>query len=166
MKNIYIRMLVVLILGYLMPQHGVIPVANATNKDWNANSYWHHPWGASGVHKGIDIFAKHGTPVNASTSGIVIFKGQLARGGNVVAILGPKWRIHYYAHLSEIDTRWFNWSNTGEKIGRVGTSGNAIGKPAHLHYSVLTLVPDIREITTETQGWKRMFYVNPPTVFS
>lgn len=160
------KLFVIFLCGYLMPQHIVIPVAHATSKDWNPHSYWHHPWGVSGVHKGIDIFAKHGTPVHASASGIVIFKGQLTRGGNVVAILGPKWRIHYYAHLSEIDTGWLNWSGSGEKIGRVGTTGNAAGKPAHLHYSIVRLIPNIGEITTEQQGWKRMFYVNPSKALS
>ena len=160
-----IKLGLILLLGYVMPQHGVIPVEHATDKDWNKHSYWFYPWGESGVHKGIDIFAKTGTPVLASTSGLIIFKGQLSRGGNVVAVLGPKWRIHYYAHLDSIDANWLDWSNAGEQIGRVGTSGNAVGKPAHLHYSVVTLIPNIGEITTETQGWKRMFYVNPTTVF-
>lgn len=160
------KILAILILGYLMPQQNIIPVAQASNKDWNPHSYWHYPWGASGVHKGIDIFAKHGTPVHASTSGIVMFKGTLARGGNVVAILGPQWRIHYYAHLSQIDTGWLHWSSAGEKIGRVGTTGNAIGKPPHLHYSIVRLIPHIGEITTEQQGWKRMFYVNPSRALS
>jgi peptidoglycan LD-endopeptidase LytH len=46
-------------------------------------------------------------------------------------------------------------------MGEVGDSGNAIGKPAHLHYSILTLIPNPAEITLEQQGWKRMFYINP-----
>jgi hypothetical protein len=29
----------------------------------------------------------------------------------------------------------------------------------------MTLIPNPVEITTETQGWKRMFYVNPATIF-
>lgn len=165
-QHLRIKVGILLLLGYLIPEHGVIPVENATEKDWNKHSYWHYPWGKSGVHKGIDIFASFGTPVLSSTSGLVIFKGQLSEGGNVVAVLGPKWRIHYYAHLSSIEANWLNWSNTGDVIGSVGTSGNAAGKPAHLHYSVISLIPNIGEITTEHQGWKRMFYVNPPTVFS
>lgn len=164
-KRIFILMIIFLALGLLFPARGVIPVQNATPKDWNPYSYWYYPWGKSGVHKGIDIFAKAGTPVIASTAGIVLFKGQIALGGNVVAVLGPKWRVHYYAHLQSSDVHYLEWLNRGEAIGRVGTTGNAAGKPAHLHYSVVTLIPNPAEITTETQGWKRMFYMNPVYTF-
>jgi murein DD-endopeptidase MepM/ murein hydrolase activator NlpD len=140
-------------------------VQNATNKDWNPYSYWYFPWGKSGVHKGIDIFAKAGTPVLASAAGIVLFKGNIKLGGNVVAVLGPKWRLYYYAHLQKTDVHFLDWVSLGEVIGRVGTTGNATGKPAHLHFSVMTLIPNPAEITTETQGWKRMFYMNPARTF-
>lgn len=86
-------------------------------------------------------------------------------GGNVVAILGPKWRIHYYAHLKQVDTHILGWASRGALVGQVGATGNAAGKPPHLHYSILSLIPNPTEVTTETQGWKRMFYVNPATTF-
>jgi murein DD-endopeptidase MepM/ murein hydrolase activator NlpD len=155
----------ILALGLLLPARGVVPVQNATNKDWNPYSYWYFPWGKSGVHKGIDIFAKAGTPVLASTAGFVLFKGNIKLGGNVVAVLGPKWRLYYYAHLQKTDVHFLDWVSLGEVIGRVGTTGNATDKPAHLHFSVMTLIPNPAEITTETQGWKRMFYVNPAHTF-
>lgn len=155
----------ILALGLLLPARGVLPVQNATNKDWNPYSYWYFPWGKSGVHKGIDIFAKAGTPVLASAAGIVLFKGNIKLGGNVLAVLGPKWRLYYYAHLQKTDVHFLDWVSLGEVIGRVGTTGNATGKPAHLHFSVMTLIPNPAEITTETQGWKRMFYVNPARTF-
>jgi murein DD-endopeptidase MepM/ murein hydrolase activator NlpD len=60
---------------------------------------------------------------------------------------------------------FLDWVSLGEVIGRVGTTGNATDKPAHLHFSVMTLIPNPAEITTETQGWKRMFYVNPAHTF-
>ena len=150
---------------YLIPAKVVIPVQSATSKDWNAYSYWYFPWGKSGVHKGIDIFAKQGTPVLASTSGIVLFKGNIKLGGNVIAVMGPKWRLYYYAHLQSTDVHVLEWVNSGERIGTVGTTGNAAGKPAHLHFSIITPIPNPAEITTETQGWKRMFYVNPASTF-
>jgi peptidoglycan LD-endopeptidase LytH len=164
-KRIFIVSACTLALGLLLPARGLVPVQNATNKDWNPYSYWYYPWGKSGVHKGIDIFAKAGTPVVASTTGIVLFKGNIKLGGNVVAVLGSKWRIYYYAHLQKTDVHFLEWVSQGEAIGRVGTTGNAAGKPAHLHFSVLRILPNPAEITTETQGWKRMFYVNPATIF-
>lgn len=161
MNKILLLLLVIGIVGTLLPAKSIIPVQNATNKDWHKESYWFYPWGKSGAHKGIDIFAKKGTPALASTSGIVIFKGKLKRGGNVIAILGAKWRIHYYAHLKNHDVHALMLVSRGQKIGEVGDTGNAQGKPPHLHYSMLSLIPRVSEITLEPQGWMRMFYINP-----
>lgn len=156
---------VILALGLLLPGRGVIPVQNATHKDWNANSFWYSPWGKSGVHKGIDIFAAKGQRVISSTSGLVIYAGDIEMGGKVVAILGPKWRIHYYAHFNSINAQVLDYAGKGDIIGAVGDSGNAKGKPPHLHYSVISLVPYVWKLSTEKQGWKRMFYMNPVDSF-
>ncbi len=83
-------------------------------------------------------------------------------GGKVVVILGPKWRIHYYAHLDEI-TSGMGWIERNAKIGTVGDSGNAKGKQPHVHYSIVTLVPHIWKVDGAPQGWKKMFYLNPIT---
>ena len=157
---------VILALGLLLPARGVIPVQNATSRDWNANSFWYAPWGKSGVHKGIDIFAKKGTPVIASASGLVVYTGNIAMGGNVVAILGSQWRIYYYAHLDSINTKTLSWASRGDPIGAVGNTGNAAGKAPHLHYSVLSLAPYPWRISTQTQGYKKMFYMNPSDGFN
>jgi murein DD-endopeptidase MepM/ murein hydrolase activator NlpD len=113
------------------------------------------------VHKGIDIFSPIGTPVIASTYGIVIYAGQLHLGGNVVVVLGPKWRIHYYAHLKSINTAIGTLVNTSQTIGTLGDSGNAKGKPAHLHYTILTIVPYVWRWDNSLQGWKKIFFLNP-----
>ena len=89
-------------LGFLIPSNQTVPVRGATSSDWNHGSYWHHPWGKSGVHKGIDIFAPEGTPVVASVGGFVVFSETISAGGNVVGVLGPKWRLHYYAHMESV----------------------------------------------------------------
>lgn len=159
-------LVVILALGKLIPERGLIPVQNATNKDWNTNSFWYEPWGKSGVHKGIDIFARHDTPVLSSVSGLVIYTGNINMGGNVVAVLGPKWQIHYYAHLARIDTKTLRWTSRSKVIGTVGNTGNATGKPPHLHYSVLTLIPYPWRYSIKVQGWKKMFYINPAEEFS
>lgn len=165
MKKLWYLIAIILALGLCIPLRGVIPVQNATSRDWNRYSYWYYPWGRSGVHKGIDIFAKPGTPALSSVTGIVVFKGNIKLGGNVIAVLGPKWRLYYYAHLQSADVHVLEWVNSGERIGAVGNTGNAAGKPAHLHFSIITPLPNPAEITTETQGWKRMFYVNPAGSF-
>jgi murein DD-endopeptidase MepM/ murein hydrolase activator NlpD len=55
----------------------------------------------------------------------------------------------------------FEWVTKGERLGSVGTSGNAAGKAPHLHYAVLSLVPRPWKATPQTQGWKKMFIVDP-----
>ncbi len=151
----------VLILGLFLPEKVQIPVMGATANDWNHDTFWYEPWGSSGVHKGIDIFGALDTPVVAATYGLVIFSGEFRKGGNVIAILGPKWRIHYFAHLKEKHVGFGRFVNGNEKIGTLGDTGNAAGKQPHVHYSILSLIPIPWLGTMETQGWKKMFFINP-----
>ncbi|MCP4486675.1 MAG: M23 family metallopeptidase [Gammaproteobacteria bacterium] len=159
--KILIYLVVVLVVGYLLPEKPVIPVAGATPSDWNKDSFWYEPWGDSGVHKGIDIFARMGTDLVSATNGVVLFKGVLSKGGNVVLVLGPKWRLHYYAHLNTISTNSFSIVSAGKKIGSVGDSGNAKGKQPHVHYSIVSMLPYFWQATTDSQGWKKMFFFDP-----
>ena len=155
--------LIVILVGMLLPSNVIIPVANATRHDWNHQTFWNNRWGRSGVHKGIDIFAHLNQPVISASPGIVIYTGQRLLGGNTVAILGPKWRIHYYAHLKEIKTGFLSFVSQKEVIGTVGRTGNARKKPPHLHYSILSLVPYPWRWDNSKQGWKKSFFLNPTT---
>ncbi len=137
------------------------PVLGASSKDWNPKSFWHPHWGASGVHKGIDIFARRGTPVQASEKGLVVFEGEFRQGGNAVLVLSPRGWLHYYAHLDSTLTQAGEWVGAREVIGTVGTSGNAAGKPAHLHYAIFSLIPRPLAYRPVEQGWKRLFYRDP-----
>lgn len=138
-----------------------MPVKGATKSDYNSKSFWFFPWGKSVTHKGVDIFAKKGTEINSSTSGLVLYSGEISMGGKFAIILGPKWRLHYYAHLNELKTSSLSFVNKQSTIGTVGTSGNADGKSPHLHYSILTIIPYVWKIDSDRQGWKKMFYLNP-----
>ena len=161
LKRIILAGILILLIGFMIPQNLIIPVKGATSKDYHAETFWYYPWGKSITHKGVDIFAKAGTDVLSATSGIVIYDGELGRGGNVIIILGPKWRLHYFAHLKEIHTQKFSIVGQGEVIGEVGNSGNAAGKPAHLHYTLLTAIPYPWLADDARQGWKKMFILNP-----
>jgi peptidoglycan LD-endopeptidase LytH len=160
-KKITLCLLAVVFIGLLIPQRFSNPVEGATKNSYAQNSFWFYPWGKSVTHKGVDIFAREGTNVTSSTSGLVINAGQNELGGNIILILGAKWRLHYYAHLKEINTSRFTWVGKGERIGKVGTTGNAKGKPPHLHYSMYSLLPYFWRIDKSPQSWKKMFFLNP-----
>jgi len=101
-KAITLIFLLIVAAGWLLPEGHAIPVVGASFTDWNPRSFWHSPWGRSGVHKGIDIFAKEGRPVVAASPGLVVYTGYNDIGGNVVLVLGAKWRFYYYAHLHDL----------------------------------------------------------------
>lgn len=160
-RKLLLCVLATLLIGLLLPQSFTMPVSGATAKDYNPNSFWYYPWGKSVTHKGVDIFAKKGTPIVAATSGLVVRCGNVPMGGNIVLVLGPKWRLHYYAHLQDITAGSFSWVSRGEAIGTVGDTGNALGKPPHLHYAIVTALPYPWRWDGDRQGWKKMFYLNP-----
>ena len=160
-KRVLLVILAPFVLGYLLPQIWTNPVAGMNDSSYNHESFWYYPWGKSGTHKGIDIFASQGTEVRASTYGLVVACGNNGRGGNFVLTLGPKWRFHYYAHLHTIETSKFSWVSSGERIGSVGNTGNAAGKPHHLHYTISTPIPYPWRIDGSVQGWRKMWFLNP-----
>ena len=164
-KRIFLGFVLLCLAGLLIPQKLQMPVVGATSGNYHAQSFWAYPWGKSVTHKGVDIFAPKGTPVQAATSGIVLYAGTIKLGGNVVFVLGPKWRFHYYAHLNTIQAKSLSWLSRGEGLGTVGTSGNAAGKPPHLHYSIQTHIPYPWRIDSSIQGWKKMFYLDPVAYF-
>ncbi len=162
LKLSFIIAILIFILGFLLPEDIQMPVQGASKNDYNAKSFWAYPWGKSVTHKGVDIFAKKGTPIKPSTYGIVLYAGTLGIGGSVVCVLSPKWRIHYYAHLQDTKTSTLSFVNQNTIIGTVGDSGNAKGKAPHLHYGIWTAIPypwlyDSKAI----QGWKKMFFLDP-----
>jgi len=155
----------IVLIGFLVllfwPQKFTNPVKGAVQSDWNPKSFWYYPWGKSVTHKGVDIFAKKGTTVVASTGGLVVGKGNSPMGGNYILLLGPKWRVHYYAHLERIDCKLFHYKKRGSAIGKVGDTGNAKGKPPHLHYTIFTVLPYFWNCDSGPHGIRKMWYVNP-----
>jgi murein DD-endopeptidase MepM/ murein hydrolase activator NlpD len=79
----------------------------------------------------------------------------------VISVLGPKWRIHYYAHLQSISVHAGEYVSAGKQIGTVGTTGNAVGKPPHLHYSIISQIPYLWRYKPESYGIDRMFFLDP-----
>ena len=78
-------------------------------------------------------------------------------------VLGPRWRLHYFAHLDAIRTGVLSFVASGEPVGTLGASGNAQGKPPHLHYSIVRMLPAPWKVDGATQGYKKAFFIDPHT---
>ena len=96
-------------------------------------------------HTAWDIAAAQGSAVVAAEEGTVsyvqVWDGtQDADGmmsyGNMVEIAHPDGNSTLYAHLSEINVQAGDEVVRGQRIGRVGATGNATG--AHLHFEVMS----------------------------
>lgn len=89
------------------------------------------------AHRGIDYAAATGTPVMATSDGVITHRGPNGGYGNLVEIRHPNGFITRYAHLSRfraghgIGTR----VRQGEVIGYVGATGLVTGP--HLHYEMI-----------------------------
>lgn len=86
------------------------------------------------VHNGIDIASSIGTPIYATAEGIVKFRGNKGRFGNVVILDHIKGYQTIYAHLLKICISNGDKVLRGQKIGYLGNTGKSTGP--HLHYEV------------------------------
>jgi len=113
----------------------LFPVLNGQNAD--IGSYWGDIRdGGKRNHKGIDIFAKKGTPVIAPTQGRIGFTGEKGLGGKQVWLRDSKRKQSlYYAHLDSI-VPGLRRVNAGDTLGFVGNTGNARTTPPHLHFGI------------------------------
>lgn len=84
------------------------------------------------LHGGVDIAAPEGTPVWATSAGVVSFAGVQRGYGRTVIINHPGGLQTLYAHLSVIGVRVRQPVIPGQVIGAVGQTGAATGP--HLHY--------------------------------
>jgi murein DD-endopeptidase MepM/ murein hydrolase activator NlpD len=100
-----------------------------------SRSRWHPILGRNRPHLGVDIVAPAGTPVIAAARGRVSFVGRRGEYGNMIEIDHGYGRATRYAHLSRMDVRVGQWVERAQAIGKVGSTGLAVG--AHLHYEVL-----------------------------
>ena len=99
----------------------------------------------SAEHKAIDIAASSGSPVYAAEDGTVsyvqIWDGSydttgMMSYGHMVEIRHADGNTTLYAHLSEINVQQGEKVVRGQRIGRVGSTGNSTGY--HLHFEVIT----------------------------
>jgi hypothetical protein len=90
---------------------------------------WHH---------GDDIFAPTGAPILAVASGTLFSVGWNDIGGRRFWLRDRQGNEFYYAHLSAFSPLAVEGARVaaGEVIGYVGTTGDAEGTPAHLHFEI------------------------------
>jgi murein DD-endopeptidase MepM/ murein hydrolase activator NlpD len=90
------------------------------------------------MHAGVDIAADGGQPIYAAASGRVIRAGYFGGYGNYTCVSHGRYFgkgvSTCYAHQSRILVGSGDWVNSGQVIGRVGTTGASTGY--HLHFEV------------------------------
>ena len=95
-----------------------------------------NPFSGAGAeaHSGLDFRGQIGDAVAATASGVVNFAGVQNGYGNIVRISLKSGYEILFAHLSEIDVKNGQTVNSGDIIGKVGSTGRSTGP--HLHYEV------------------------------
>jgi murein DD-endopeptidase MepM/ murein hydrolase activator NlpD len=97
------------------------------------------------VHEAIDLLAPRGTPVVAVDDGVVKKLFTSVPGGFTVYQYDPsETYAYYYAHLDRYAEGLAEGKvlKKGDRVGYVGTTGNAPPGTPHLHFTIYKLPPD------------------------
>ena len=108
-------------------------------------------------HEAIDIMAPTGTPVVAAGAGTVEKLFVSEAGGNTIYVRsGDRRTIYYYAHLQGYAAGLAEGQavGRGQRLGTVGSPGNADPAAPHLHFAILRTVP-------EAHWWEPTTAINP-----
>jgi murein DD-endopeptidase MepM/ murein hydrolase activator NlpD len=113
--------------GYVFPVYG--PASPSDSFGAPRTTTWHH---------GVDIFAPLGAPILAVADGTLFQVGWNDVGGNRFWLRDGAGNEFYYAHLSAFSplAREGVQVKAGDVIGFVGTTGDAVGTPPHLHFEI------------------------------
>ncbi len=97
---------------------------------------WGFPRSGGRRHQGTDVFAARGTPTVAVGNGTVSLKSSSL--GGITLYLRTSQAMYYYAHLDSYAAGISNGTavKTGQVVGYVGNTGNAIGTSPHLHFQI------------------------------
>jgi murein DD-endopeptidase MepM/ murein hydrolase activator NlpD len=91
------------------------------------------------VHEGFDIVAPCGRALVAARAGSVVRRGfDPVLYGNFIEIRGlGERRSYFYAHMARpAEAALGEAVGTGQRLGRIGLTGNARGTPCHLHFEI------------------------------
>ena len=117
--------------------------------------------GAGRGHQGQDVFAKCGRRVLAARGGRIQDRARHSAAGNYLVVDGRRTKVDYvYMHLRGSGlARQGQRVATGERIGKVGQSGNAVG--CHLHFEMWSRPgyyeggDFMRSVTKHLRRWDR-----------
>lgn len=113
--------------------------------------------GGRRVHEALDIMAPEGTPVVASAPGTIERLFLSEAGGKTIYVRSDDRRtIFYYAHLQGYaeGLKENQAVRRGQRLGTVGSTGNASREAPHLHFAVMRTTP-------QAKWWEPATAVNP-----
>lgn len=109
------------------------------------------------LHEAIDIMAPTGTTVIAAAPGRIEKLFRSNAGGNTIYVRSQDGEtIYYYAHLDEYAEGLQEGQRIrrGQRLGAVGSTGNASDDAPHLHFAIL-------RTTADADWWEPANAVNP-----
>lgn len=116
--------------GYVFPVYSSVSFGNSFGGPrGDVSGGWHH---------GDDLFGQVGQPILAVADGTLFEVGRIKIGGNRLWLRDKQGNQFYYAHLSAFAAATRNGARVkaGAVVAFMGTTGDAFGTPAHLHFEV------------------------------
>lgn len=112
---------------------------------------------ATRLHEAIDIMAPEGTTVVAAAPGTIekIYTSKV--GGKTIYVRsGDRLTIHHYGHLADfaVGLQEGQRVRRGQRLGSVGSTGNATEAAPHLHFAIL-------RTTADAEWWEPANAINP-----
>ena len=138
-----------------------IPVLNIRPGDLT-DTFTDSRGGGERLHEAIDIMAPKGTSVVAAAPGQVERLFKSAAGGNTIYVRSTDGEtIYYYAHLDEYADGLKEGQRVrrGQRLGTVGSSGNASEDAPHLHFAIM-------QTTKDAEWWEPANSLNPYPLLS
>ena len=134
----------------------LIPVQNIRPSDLT-DTYSDSREAGARLHEALDIMAPKGTTVLSVAPGEVERLFQSDAGGKTIYVRSVDGEtIYYYAHLDSYAPGLKEGQRVrrGQRIGTVGSSGNASEEAPHLHFAIL-------QTTADAEWWEPATAINP-----
>ncbi|MFB0611285.1 M23 family metallopeptidase [Aurantiacibacter poecillastricola] len=134
----------------------VIPVLGVAANDL-VDTFRDERGGGERLHQALDIMAEAGTSVIAAAPGKVERLFRSDAGGNTIYVRSEDGEtIYYYAHLDDYAPGLNEGQQVrrAQRLGTVGSTGNAEPDAPHLHFEVMRTTPS-------AEWWEPATSVNP-----